>query len=292
MDALLVIDGDDWEKGNRGHSAGQAIAGLESGRVLFFPRLAFTLSAGERMFLDPACSDGRAKNISFDPLQQTLKGTALAGQGRARLQAMVARFSSRAHALVTRILPDYAISLRMGRTSYRPVEVRARSSSIRKDDSRLHVDAFPARPNQGERILRVFANVNPHGQARLWRLGESFEDCARRFLPRLVRPWPGSRWLMQHAGLTHGYRSLYDHYMLALHDAMKADAEYQRVCPQTAVPFPAGTTWAVFTDQVSHAAMSGQYVFEQTFHVPVSGLRAPDTAPLRVLERLMGRRLV
>jgi hypothetical protein len=25
----------------------------------------------------------------------------------------------------------------------------------------MHVDAFPSRPNYGERILRVFTNVNP-----------------------------------------------------------------------------------------------------------------------------------
>ena len=33
---------------------------------------------------------------------------------------------------------------------------------------------------------------------------------------------------------------------------------------------PAGSTWLTFTDQVSHAAMAGQYQFEQTFLLPVS----------------------
>lgn len=44
----------------------------------------------------------------------------------------------------------------------------------RADDRRLHVDAFPTRPNYGERILRVFANVNPAGVPRAWRVGEPF----------------------------------------------------------------------------------------------------------------------
>jgi hypothetical protein len=47
-----------------------------------------------------------------------------------------------------------------------------------------------------------------------------------------------------------------------------------------------------FTDQVSHAAMAGQYQLEQTFLLPVDAMRAPEGSPLRVLERLMGRRLV
>ena len=60
-----------------------------------------------------------------------------------------------------------------------------RAVSWRKDDSRLHVDAFPSRPNHGERILRVFCNVNPHGEDRVWRVGEPFEAMARTLLPRV-----------------------------------------------------------------------------------------------------------
>jgi hypothetical protein len=48
----------------------------------------------------------------------------------------------------------------------------------------LHVDAFPSRPIRGERILRVFTNIHPDStQARVWRVGEPFEDIARRYLP-------------------------------------------------------------------------------------------------------------
>jgi len=114
----------------------------------------------------------------------------------------------------------------------------------------------------------------------------------RAVLPRLSPPFPGKGRVLQALGLTRGYRSLYDHYMLSLHDSMKADETYQRQCPQYEVPFPSATSWMVFTDQVSHAAMAGQYVFEQTFHLPVRGLCDPSTAPLKVLERLLARALV
>jgi hypothetical protein len=55
--------------------------------------------------------------------------------------------------------------------------------------------------------------------------------------------------------------------------------------------FPAGSTWMVYTDQVPHAALSGIHQLEQTFYVPVSSLRHEASAPLRVLEGLMGRPL-
>ena len=56
--------------------------------------------------------------------------------------------------------------------------------------------------------------------------------------------------------------------------------------------FTPGSTWLVYTDQVSHAAMAGQYAFEQTFYLPVSGMADPSKSPLRVLERLLRRELV
>ena len=57
------------------------------------------------------------------------------------------------------------------------------------------------------------------------------------------------------------------------------------------VDFPAGSAWMAFTDQVSHAAMAGQYQLEQTFLLPVGAMLDEQRSPLRILERLKGRRL-
>jgi hypothetical protein len=46
-----------------------------------------------------------------------------------------------------------------------------------------------------------------------------------------------------------------------------------------------------FTDQVSHAAMAGQYQLEQTFLLPVDAMGEPQRSPLRILERIKGRSL-
>jgi hypothetical protein len=80
--------------------------------------------------------------------------------------------------------------------------------------------------------------------------------------------------------------------MLGLHDGAKLDSHYQENSPQFEFSFPTGTTWLCFTDQTMHAALSGQFCLEQTFHLPVEALRFPERSPLRVLERLTGRTLV
>jgi hypothetical protein len=41
-----------------------------------------------------------------------------------------------------------------------------------------------------------------------------------------------------------------------------------------------------------HAAMSGQFMMEQTAHLPAAALAFPAQAPLAVLERLAGRPLL
>lgn len=92
-------------------------------------------------------------------------------------------------------------------------------------------------------------------------------------------------------GITKGRRSEYDHIMLRLHGMVKEDMEYQKTAPYLEVALPAGSTWIVFSDQVLHAVLSGQFLLEQTFELPLAALQDQETAPLRVLERLRGRRL-
>ncbi len=268
-----------------------ATQALEDGQVLLLPQLDFPLLAAERHFLSPAIA-GAAKNVSRNPTDGSVRGSSAAGAELGVLRGMMDRYATASQALLRQLLSTYATTVRAGRTSFRPVEVAGRVSSRRQDDTRLHVDSFPSSPIGGQRILRLFTNVHPHGGTRTWRLGESFEEVARRYLPSLCRPLPGSCELLHLLRITKGRRTAYDHFMLQLHDRMKADTKYQTQAEQRTHAFAPGQTWLVYTDQVSHAAMAGQYAFEQTFYLPVSGMADASKSPLRVLERLLRRELV
>jgi hypothetical protein len=110
-------------------------------------------------------------------------------------------------------------------------------------------------------------------------------------LPRITRPLPGTAALFAAVRATKGRRTEYDHLMLGLHDRAKEDLAYQRDCAQERVRFAPGTTWLCFSDQVMHAADSGQFMLEQTIHLPLSALQDPTRSPLAILERLTGRAL-
>ncbi len=270
----------------------RATEALESGKVLYCPKLAFAIKEGEQELLSPALSNGKAKNISLDPLSGACQGLAATREVSARVAAMMERFARAASSLVADLFPGYAAGLERARTSYRPVEIEGRGYSALKDDKLLHVDAFPSRPSHGRRILRLFANVDPHGKLRLWHVGEPFEAFARQFLPRVRKPLPGEGWLLESLGITKGRRGAYDFLMLGLHDRGKRDAHYQKTSPQEALSFPAGSTWLCYTDQVLHAALGGQFALEQTFHLDIEAMADPLRSPLKVLERLTGHALV
>ncbi|MFM9836212.1 MAG: Kdo hydroxylase family protein [Methylophilaceae bacterium] len=291
MEALRTVNIKSWQTEVDTELRNTLTLALEQGQVLFFPELAFVLEESEKQFLSPSWLNGSRKNISLDG--EKVGGAQGSAEQLAELAAMVARFSQQATHLVQQLFPNYVRYLHQARTSYRPTAINANQAiSWKKDDTRLHVDAFPSRPTHGERILRVFANVNPIQEPRVWRVGEPFEATAKRFLPNIKRPVIGSASLLKLLNITKSKRSEYDHIMLHLHDKMKADMHYQETVPQETVHFPPGCVWICFSDQALHAAMSGQFMFEQTFHLPVAALQHPELSPLKVLERLKGRALI
>jgi hypothetical protein len=268
----------------------RAIDALEGGKILFLPRYRFVVTDEESAIFSPTIISN-SKNVSYDPQTGVLRGTVASGPNTELLRKMIARFADFAQHLVLQLASPYESGLIRARTSFRPIQIEGRAISWRKDDARLHVDSFPSSPTHGKRILRVFTNVNPHGRSRVWRAGEPFEQMAARFLPSIRRPLPCSSVILKLFRITKSRRTEYDHIMLQLHNCMKADGRYQVEVEQIDFEFPAGSTWLTFTDQVSHAAMRGQYQLEQTFLVPVAQLRNEARSPLRVLERLAGRKL-
>ncbi len=293
MQASDVIEGlpiTDWQGPFAPPVQTQALDALEAGRVLM-ARLPFHLAPDETFLLSPAVMGSERKNMSFDAATGRIGNTSLSGAEAERLSAMLRRFADMAETLLRDLLPGYAPALQRARTSFRPAEIAGRQYSPRHDDRLLHVDAFPSRPMRGQRILRLFSNASADGAPRAWRVGESFPDFARQFLPRTGSPVPGSAWLLQRLGITKGRRSEYDRIMLRLHDTGKLDAAYQSGAPRADLSFAAGTTWLCFTDQVLHAALAGHCALEQTFHLPVTAMAHPERSPLRVLEQLAGRAL-
>jgi hypothetical protein len=257
---------------------------LEEGKVLFFPEYFFREVAPDLM--TETILDGSRKNISYDPSYKRMSAYKKESGLGSKLTHMMQGYADFSYQLIQATLPSYAPYLRWGRTSFRPAQIDGRLSSKRKDDRRLHVDSFSASPVHGLRILRVFCNINPNEEPRTWNLGEPFPQVLERFASQISPYNMFKARVLKLLKITKTLRSAYDHYMLHLHDKMKLDDGYQAQVQKVQVNFPARSTWIVFTDQVSHAALSGQHLLEQTFYLPVEHMLNPNSSPLRQWQKI------
>jgi len=276
---------------------------LEKGNILFFPSIPFSFPKEEIEFLlqqKQGSAKGR-KNIAYKPQTDRITNHAASDpQSEERLKGVLRNYSNRSAQFLTGLLEPYSKAWRIDYTSFRPFQEKGRPLRLRARNDLLHVDAFPTRPLHGDRILRFFTNINPT-MSRDWITSDPFSVLAEKYggvevpFPKTVGYSLASRLsrkmkqLLRSAGLRMPLRSPYDSFMLRLHNFLKENLEFQKNCRKDRWEFPPGSSWAVFTDQVSHAALAGQYALEQTFLIPVPALLYPEQSPLRILERMSGR---
>jgi hypothetical protein len=279
---------------------------LEAGQILFFGNPPFDLPEADQQRLLSLRPTNSAlhKNISYRPQQDLLRGySSDRPEELQELHRIMRAYSTGVIEMVGQLLRPYAGRWTLDFASFRPIQEEGRDLPLHKRNDLLHVDAFPSRPTNGGRILRVFTNLNP-SESRVWLTAEPFDQLAPRYasdagLPQIaagaaspLRPLHrGVASLKRSVGLRAVDRSPYDRFMLRFHDYLKEKRDFQESRDKARLEFPPLSTWLVFTDGVPHAALSGQYALEQTFIIPPDALVAPQKSPIRVLEALCGRAL-
>ena len=281
---------------------------LEAGRILFFSGIPFDLPRADQHFLisQKQAQSRFHKNISYRPKAGALHGTSSeSAEDRQRLHEIMRHYAAAVTGFLADFLRPYAGKFLLDFASFRPLEEQGRELPTHRRNDLLHVDSFPTRPTQGARILRIFTNINP-AQPRIWLTGEPFHELApkyanqaglQRYAQQAVSPLFRFRnaagQALRKIGLPLGGHSAYDLFMLHFHDWLKFNEQYQQSNENaTRSEFPPGCTWMVFTDGVPHAALSGQHALEHTYILPRSTLVSPEVAPVSVLERLAGTKLV
>lgn len=307
MAQMIQVEQKDWQCEETEGERFRFCRELELGNILFFPSTPFVFPPEEIEFLlqqQQGRSRGR-KNIAYKPISDRITNhKAVNPEHGEQMRAVLRNYSTRVTAFLTRILAPYAPHLKHDYASFRPFQERGRKLRLRARNDLLHVDAFPTRPIHGARILRFFTNINPT-ESRHWITSKPFDQLAEEFAGTRELPFPRSagyslsmrltRKMKEYlcaAGVKIPLRSPYDTFMLEMHNFLKEHKEFQETCPKDHWQFPPGSCWAVFTDQVSHAALAGRYALEQTFLVPQGAMLYPELAPISVLERLSGGNMI
>jgi hypothetical protein len=278
---------------------------LEQGDLLFFRQPPFPFSESHKSFLLGVRQPNTAhhKNVSYKPSRKQVLGFERGAVNQEKLLEVMDSYSQNVIRFACDFLRPYAQRWQVDFASFRPIEEDGRALPIRKRNDLLHVDSFPTRPSNGNRILRIFTNLNP-SQPRVWQTTDPFDVWALRYaqaagLPDLVRRrrsalWPARRRLVRATravGIPLVHRPAYDEFMLRFHHYLKSNQEFQSDCPKSTWEFPPNSTWLVFTDLVPHAVLSGRYALEQTFLISREAMLLPERAPYRVLEELAQARL-
>jgi 3-deoxy-D-manno-oct-2-ulosonic acid (Kdo) hydroxylase len=287
------------------HRSREYCARLEQGEILFFKATPFELPREDVNCLIGVRQSSAVfhKNISYRPREGRVNGLDKGATDERNLAAILGSYSKRVTAFAADFLIPYARGWQLDFASFRSIEERGRDLPLKSRNDLLHTDAFPTRPTNGNRILRVFTNLNPV-EPRVWLTGEPFDVLA----PRLAREaglercadLARSRWrpfarvlprLATAIGLPLPDRSPYDRFMLAFHHYLKANRDFQEKSPKLRWEFPPNSTWIVFTDSVPHAVLSGRLALEHTYIVSERDLILPEKSPRQVLEKLCGTAL-
>jgi hypothetical protein len=274
---------------------------LECGNILYFSEPPFLIPAEDREALlgQKQSSAAFHKNVAYRPAEDRVTGLDESdAAGAERLHAILRGYSQSAMKFLGELLTPYAGKWKLDYASFRPIEERGRVARLHARNDLPHVDAFPTRPTNGDRILRLFTNINPT-QSRVWMTAPPFAAIAPYFAKSVGLPaaqWQGAlsaslRKLARAVNWPGARRSPYDQFMHACHNAMKEDTAFQQSAAMQRWEFPPNATWMVLTDCVSHAVLEGQYALEQTFIISRAAMVRPELAPVAILERLAGHPL-
>lgn len=271
---------------------------LEAGHIVVFPKTPIEFAKQDYDFLlgQRQADASYHKNIAYRPSDDRVTGMAR-GTNRDRLSRILREYCTRTAGLLACLLPRYAKHWQIEFTSFRPFEEAGRKLPPHSRNDLLHVDAFPTRPTQGDRILRFFTNLHPE-KPRVWLTSDPFDSLAERLwreaglaeeARRLASPFRQAvARLAWQAHFPFFRRSPYDVLMHRFHNFLKENSRFQDTCPKSRVEFQPMSSWLVFTDTASHAVLSGQFALEQTFIVSREAMLEPETAPLSILEDLTG----
>ncbi|HLF91992.1 MAG TPA: Kdo hydroxylase family protein [Planctomycetota bacterium] len=278
---------------------------LERGRIVVFPECPIDLPPpADLSFLREEMPKVlNLKNISYHPEVDRIIGIKGQREVVERTRGILKGHSQRAQAFLGKAIPLLSKQWMIGTSSFRPMQEKGRNLSAHASNELVHVDAGAYGATHGDRIIRFFVNVNPV-EDRVWITKGAFPELYRRYGERAGVGRRNGNESYLREGLLDRMRtaaigalstvvppaklldsSPYDRAMRRFHNFMKDTPEFQST-PEghEEFQFKPLTAWMVFTDMVSHACISGQHAFVDTFVVPLGNCRLPEMAPINILK--------
>ncbi|MGD8341182.1 MAG: Kdo hydroxylase family protein [Gammaproteobacteria bacterium] len=282
---------------------------LETGGIVFFEKCPIELPTEREIEWLRSGLDAKlkAKNISYHPESDSVPRFDADAETKVKVENLLRGHGKRVAEFWHRVLPDFMPGATIGTTSFRPVEEKGRNLKARSSNELVHIDAGAYGATNGARILRFFVNVHPE-RDRVWGTKGSFEQLMHRNPELWAAARGGKRQVpTRKRPLDHLYSGVigaaskvypllrvidsspYDRSMRRIHNYMKETTAFkQDEADLQEVRFPPYSAWMVFTDGISHAALTGQYAFISTALIPLENCRNFDRTPFGILAAASG----
>ncbi len=278
---------------------------LETNHIVYFPSSPVPLPDAPtlRFLRSELPTKLRLKNVSYHPEADRLTGLQADDATRERVTGVLREHLGSVTSFLGRVAPHLAAGWTVGTCSFRPIQERGRNLKPHASNELVHIDAGAYGATHGDRILRFFVNVN-EGEDRVWASKGSISDLLERHgaaagllesSGRLKQPIDKGAADHAFSALIGGLARLnplartldsspYDRAMRRLHNYMKDSEAFKSDSRgYQEIRFPPFSAWAVFTDGVSHASLSGQFALVTTMIVRRRALRHPQFAPYSLL---------
>ena len=282
---------------------------LEAGQVVFFRKCPIELPTERDLdwLRTGLTARLKAKNLSYHPESDSVPRFEADAETRIRVENLLRSHGKRVADFWRRAVPDYIPGCTFGTTSFRPVEEKGRDLKPRSSNELVHIDAGAYGATNGSRILRFFVNAHPE-RDRVWGTKGSFAELMERHPPLWAAAKAGKQQVpIEKGALDKLYSGVvgaaskvyplfrvidsspYDRSMRRIHNYMKeTEAFKQDRSDYQEIRFPPFSAWMVFTDGISHAALTGQYAFISTALIPFENCRRPERTPLGILSAASG----
>lgn len=276
---------------------------LEQGNIVYFPECPIDLPSQDDLdFMRERMPELlKLKNISYHPEADKVYGIEGDEEDVERARRILSEHKKQVEKFLNRVAPHFTREWLVGTSTYRPLQEQGRDLSAHASNELIHVDAGAYGATHGDRVFRFFANVNGANEDRIWASKGPFHEVYKRNgeAAGIAKPdireslWDRFRsWLVTQLGKLNPVlktaldSSPYDRAMRKLHNYMKdTPAFIEDKTGYEEFRFPPGSAWMCFTDGVSHACLSGQHSFIDTYVVRLKHCRLPEAAPYHLLQK-------
>ncbi len=277
---------------------------LERSEVVYFEHSPVPLPSVEDLtFLrEELPKQHKVKNVSYHPESDSIPRFEASAEIQERTKQILKSHRADVEAFFRRNAPDWVPGWTVGTSSFRAVEEKGRDLKPRSNNEIVHIDAGAYGATNGNRILRFFVNVNPSVDrvwgtkgsfAELFASQEAFVTAARGKHDRIrLQKSVGDKVF---SGIVHGLSKVYpllqvidsspyDRAMRRIHNYMKDTESFRNdTTGYKEIRFPPYSAWSVFTDGISHSAVSGQFALITTLLIPLENMGQPELAPFNIL---------